>query len=81
MGSGLSFSSRGVPLPFLSLYIFDSLGLGYHLCFDIGLDLVFIVSICDFGLYENFVLINIHGHVYVLYGSFDVFLFIHGIGR
>ena len=30
---------------------------------------------------ERFVLINIHGLVYVLYGSFDVFLFIHGIGR
>ena len=41
---------RGVLIPFLSLYIFDCLGLGHHLCFEIGLDLVVIMSICDFGL-------------------------------
>ena len=41
---------RGVPILFLSLYIFDCLGLGYHLCFEIRLDLVVIVGICDFGL-------------------------------
>ena len=47
---------RGVPIPFLSVYIFDCLGLGYHLYFGIGLDLVgldlvVIVSlICGFDL-------------------------------
>ena len=60
---------------------FPDLGLGYHLCFEIGLDLVVIVGICDFGLYEGFELINIHGYVYLLYSLFDIILFIHGIDR
>ena len=43
--------------------------------------MVVIVGIVILVCNERFVLINIHGHVYVHYGSFDIFLFIHGIGR
>ena len=57
----------------------------------LGLSLSFILKDLDYHVYltlfvilvnnERFELINIHGHVYVLYGLFDIILFIHGIDR
>ena len=49
----------------------------YTLRFELLCLRLFVILVCN----ERFVLINIHGHVYVGYGLFDIILFIRGIDR